>query len=261
MMTAIADDKKLGRKKCEMVLPKKTACDVLDQTRINKKNYVCKRLDIPYASTVGSEQYIIGRNRILEESGFKKLASKCDNIKVLNLPWRDYKGNIDEPVKGVPYWSPIINNMFINCAANMAKNDYPVRMLLWIADVKYLKNKKALDDKLPQYALFMYNKETQFVVEACQMMFQFKDYKLYVESKPSNKLYYTAFLTKGAPPNGTFKDMTKVFKETLKERLDTLYRPSFYGVNDNRYTPSKERRLDGLTKKKFKSFHRNPYNN
>lgn len=203
---------------------------------------------VSYPETVRAEQYVLGRDRLLDEAGFKALAARCSRLQVLVLPWHD-----DPAVEGVPSWSPRVNNDLVRCAME-AVGDEPtaLRLLICVQDMEhmlsgrsYSKGKRATtppettaDVPLEKVAVFAPRTRAQSVVEACQILFHYArldrrngggGFRILAEPEPSHPLFYTCFCVPAAaarPPRsglpaslGGFRDITAPYTKALRARL------------------------------------------
>lgn len=227
---------------------------------------------VPYHKLIGEVQYVLGRDFLLNYSGFKELSKVCSSIETLNLPWRDYSGYVEKPVKGFAYWNPRINNDFIRCAMNNIEKT-PIRILLHDFDVDFIKGKRVnltASEKLVvgekeitvgKVSIFAPNNAAQSVVENCQIFFYYEasngfPLKILLEKTKldSTLIYYTAFVVSDGYYKRNksylqkhFTDITKKYKELLVERMKTRYQLSIYN-KEGLYTDfnANEKMLDKL---------------
>ena len=235
-----------AKKNCPVYLPEnlnKDSCNTFIFNKNRKDNTVeecmqsMQSMQIAYPETIGNIQYVIGRNKLLEMSGFIDLSNKCSKIRTLVLPYRDTTYS-DPEIEGVEFWNPRINNLLIKCMTDELK---AIRMLISKYDIDvYFKKKKNV--KLPEgipvekISIFSPNIRAQSVVEACQLFFFYKGLKIFVEPKNSHELFYTAFIQNDSKVMDKFKDITVAFKKLLRERIkDQHYKLEFN--EEKRYYP------------------------
>lgn len=218
-------------------------CDNFNMTCVNRT----LSTDIPnyvlYPESIGAAQYILGRDTLLEMSKFKKASSLCSSIQVLILPWYNPHNIKDNEAHshGVNSWAPEINDLFIQCSANMIYRSLSehsgVRMIVWARDIDYLNGVLSLSDLVvaakhdgcEKLSLFIPNKQAQSNVEACQLFFHHSrddnQIQLLAE-KFASQLFCTCFLVQAQQlrfikgPIKDFANITDAFVSKLKLRLD-----------------------------------------
>lgn len=203
---------------------------------------------------INQKHYILGRDALLQHSGFKDISKICFNIETLILPWRDTTYT-DPPINGFRYWNPRVNNDLIWCAFNNL-NESPIRLLIHKYDVEYITNSKRIDELealrdqnvdvygnkiiYNKVSIFLPNNPAQSVVENCQLFFHYStesiNLQILIERNPTDKdNVYTAFLVPYIKtihfPEDTFVNCTDRFKELLIKRLETKYMLNIYGTH------------------------------
>jgi len=234
-----------AKQNCPVYLPEnlnKDSCNTFIFNKNRKDSTVeeCMFNNIAYPETIGNVQYVIGRNKLLETSGFVALSNKCSKIRTLVLPYRDTTYS-DPEIEGVEFWNPRINNLLIKCAFETTTNNFAIRMLISKYDIDVYFKKRTIE--LPEgilidkISIFSPNTRAQSVVESCQLFFFYKGLKIFVEPVNSHELFYTAFIVKaGTEVFKEFKDITGTFKRLLRERIkDQHYKLEFN--EENRYYP------------------------
>lgn len=224
------------------------SCDNFNMHRVDRVVSTDLPDSVLYPECVGASHFVVGRDKLLDMSGFKQMSCMCSRLQVLILPWYNPhdadKSNNEPAVPGVNSWTPEINDLFIQCASNAIYSSLAtnagVRMLIWRTDMEYIKDMISLSELInadqKKLSLFMPGNKAQSNVESCQLFFHHSKtdnpIQMLTEQSTDN-LFYTCVLVRAdqletLPASlQAFVNITDAYITKLKARPIRLFEPYY----------------------------------